>query len=123
MNAEIRYPVGEIQEECAICGEPLFGIPTDLTRSYPNLVCKQCDRNAVNEDGDPSKTGAAYREMVKTESEDPESVTVPTDSGENPVFIDGHKCWRRYKFGGFMTRLDQFDCESIREFEQKHRTD
>jgi hypothetical protein len=121
MSSKILYPVDEIQEECAICGGPLYGIPRDLTRTYPNLVCEECDQKAVNEDGSTPKWGAEYREALKKKSDNPESVTVPTDSGENPVFIEGRKCWRRYKFGGFITRLDQYDCDSISEFKKKHR--
>lgn len=121
MNSEILFPVDEIQEECAICGGPLLGIPRDLTRTYPNIVCEECDQKAVNEDGNPPKWGAEYREALKKESDDPESVTVPTDAGQNPVFINDKKCWRRYKFGGFITQFDQFDCDNISEFKIKHR--
>lgn len=120
MTEEVSYPVGEEQEVCAICGEALYGIPLPLTKTYVNVVCKACERRAVTADGEEPKQGAAYREKVKAESEDPESVDVPSDAGENPVFIDGRKCWRRYKFGGYITRVDEFDCDDIWEFREKH---
>jgi hypothetical protein len=120
MSEEILYPAGEEQKECAICGNDLY---QPLSSTYPNLVCEECDQKAVNEDGENPVYGHAYREKLKSESDDPESVNVPSDAGENPVFIDGHKCWRRYKFGGYITRLDQFDCDTLREFVARHRTD
>ncbi len=36
--------------------------------------------------------------------------------GDNPVFIDGHKCWRRYKFGGWVTFRDFWDNSDIGDF-------
>ncbi|MFC7164754.1 hypothetical protein [Halospeciosus flavus] len=120
MNENARYPQGEEQEVCAICNKPLYGIALPLTANYVNVVCKECERRAVNEDGEEPKHGAAYREKLKAESDDPESVNVSSDDGENPVFIDGYKCWRRYKFGGYITRLDEFDCDDIWEFREKH---
>lgn len=121
MSSEIEYPVGEIQEECAVCGGALELMMRDMTSSYPNLVCWECDLQAVNTWGEEPKVGAAYREKMKAESENPESVSVPSDSGENPVFIDDVKCWRRYHLGGHVTQVDEFDCEDIIEFNKKHQ--
>lgn len=117
MAEEILYPVGEEQTECAICGGPLY-IP--LNETYPNLVCDLCDRRAVTADGEEPKTGKAYEEAMREKYGD-DDVRVRPHSGDNPVFIDGQKCWRRYRHGGHVTRLDQFDCDDIFEFRDKHR--
>lgn len=82
--------------ECAICGN-------DRTVPDTDFVCKQCDQRAVNEDGDRPWHG-------HPPGEEPEPqdgiIQMGPDIGENPVFIDGQKCWRRYRFGGWLTKLD-----------------
>jgi hypothetical protein len=40
---------------------------------------------------------------------------------DNPVYVAGVKCWRRYWMGGWVTRRDAFDCDSIEEFHDLHR--
>jgi hypothetical protein len=88
---------------CSICGDDLtrsFG--EDLVRNYPNLVCRQCNQRAVREDGKGPRHDSG------------------ADWGDNPVFVDGIKCWRRYKFGGFVTMRDMHDCATIKEFYERH---
>jgi hypothetical protein len=42
------------------------------------------------------------------------------DTGINPGFIDGQKAWRRYRFGGWVTMVDEHDCDSLEEFYEAH---
>ena len=70
--------------------------------AYPNLVCPDCQENAVNADGD-SPVHLSW-----------------DDDGDNPVFLDGVKCWRRYKFGGYITMRDVHDFPTLSEFYRYH---
>ena len=83
-----------VKAHCAICNLPL----TDFFSDYPNPVCDECDQRAVNVDGEKPKFYSMW------------------DDGDNPVFIDGRKCWRRYRFGGYVTMLDKHDSQDILEF-------
>ena len=42
------------------------------------------------------------------------------DSGENPVYIDGLRCWRRYRFGGYVTMRDASGATTLGEFYARH---
>lgn len=121
MSDAVNYPVGEQQDACALCNGPLEQVVTPLTDTYPNLVCWECEQQAVNMDGEEPKRGVEYREMLQKENSD--NVNHPSDKGENPVFIDGQKCWRRYRFGGYITQYDQFDCDTHSEFHKTHFPD
>jgi len=99
----VTYPPGEEQHECALCEEPFESYDLDFAAGYANLVCEQCDERAVTEDGEEPTVG-------------------PHDGqGDNPAYIDGTKCWRRIRFGGHITRMDEYDCDTLEEFQQKHR--
>lgn len=97
----VTHPAGEPQSECALCGRSFESYDPEFAASYVNLVCERCDAKAVNRDGDPPAEDGAV--------------------GENPVFIDGHTCWRLYREDGHVTRLDEFDCDSEDEFRERHR--
>lgn len=82
---------------CALCGDDT-GVDLAWAAAYPGLVCTACEARAVNADGEPP----AHR--------------LTEDDGDNPVFIDERKCWRKYREGGYVTMLDRFDCESLEAY-------
>lgn len=104
---------------CAICGTPADEAAS-LPIGYSNPVCQRCDEVAISADGTDPWTG--YRPGQWPDTEDG-VIHSPPDTGENPVYIAGVKCWRRYRFGGWVTRRDAYDCESLEEFQYYHRVD
>jgi len=92
--------------KCSICGSALKDV--EFARNYPGFVCRRCDARAVNELGKPARHVSQYPETIRQQREYLEKQGAfldPGDGGDNPVFIDGHKCVRRYKFGGWVTML------------------
>lgn len=98
---------------CAVCGslheDPAFA------SSYVTMVCGECEARAVNSWGNRPVHGPA--DLV--EEDDTLVIRDWGDHGDNPVFIDGHKRWRRYKFGGFVTMRDLWDSPDISSFYDK----
>lgn len=97
--------------DCPFCGT------TVAQSAYPNRVCDACDERAVS--GDGAEPWDGWPEDADPDGDDG-TVRLPPDRGENPVFIDGEKCWRRYRFGGWVTMKDEHDCETIEEFYDAH---
>lgn len=104
---------------CAICGTPASEAE-QLPVEYSNPVCETCDALAVNDSNEEPWTGYPQGERPDTEDS---VIHLEPDHGENPVFIAGVKCWRRYRFGGWVTRRDAYDCNSLDEFRKYHRLD
>ncbi len=86
-------------QTCAICGSRLDAFHSE----YHNCVCPSCENRAVNSGGKIPEFNSFF------------------DDGDNPVLIDGMKCWRRYKFGGYVTMRDLFDSATIEEFYRKNK--
>jgi hypothetical protein len=86
---------------CRICDVPHED--QEFGENYRNyLICDVCGRRAVTANGkEPYHDGGS-------------------DDGDNPLFIDGIKVWRRYKFGGYIDLLDEHDCEEVMEYYRKH---
>jgi O-acetyl-ADP-ribose deacetylase (regulator of RNase III) len=81
---------------CAICGDH---IDEGLHDVYANPVCRDCDSRAVSEPG------------------------VPAEESDNPVFIDGIRCFRRYRHGGWVSQRDALGCDDYTEFYERHYDD
>lgn len=88
---------------------------------YKYQVCSECESQAVTEDGERPQHGNEYlgRETLIEKTEDLIKIRGTPDVGDNPVFIDGEKCWRMYKFGGYITLWDPYNCDSISEYYEK----
>lgn len=100
---------------CAICQQPL----PERELRYPREVCRECDRRALNTKGRKARHISQYPEnrAAQAKAKAVEFIDFG-DDGDNPVFVDGLKCWRRYKFGGWVTMRD-FDSGTLREFLEK----
>ncbi len=104
---------------CAICGIPASDA-VSLPGGYANPVCDACDQLATNAAGEVPWEGWPPGEEPEPSTD---AIRLAPDHGENPVYIMGAKCWRRYRFGGWITRRDAFDCDTLEEFREKHRHD
>lgn len=94
---------------CAVCGGSL-GELAGLENSYPGLVCRACDERALDERGRP---WIEARPVIPMR---PGTIPAYDIEEPNPVFVDGVRCWRRYRFGGFLTMRDPAESRTIEEF-------
>lgn len=74
---------------CSICGDSL---DHSLFITYANPVCDDFDSRAVSES------------------------RVPARQRDNPVFIDGIRCFRRYMMGGWLSQRDALGNDDYDEF-------
>ena len=81
---------------CAICGDSIDDGPLS---TYANPVCRDCDTRAVSEPG------------------------VPAEKEDNPVYVDGIRCFRRYRHGGLVSQRDALGCDDYTEFYERHYDD
>ena len=94
---------------CPICEEDLGkDYDGEFAINYPGLVCRACDGRSLNGEDQPARA-----EGIGTYGED----------GDNPIFIDSVKCWRRYRFGGWVTMMDPYDCETLEQFYEHQNSD
>ncbi len=101
---------------CSICGSQLSN--EDFALNYPNFVCDECNSTAVNAEGETPWHG--WPPDKEPESK-PGEIQMAPDHGENPIYINGIKCWRRYRFGGHIAFRDTFDCDTLGEFYDRHQ--
>jgi len=86
---------------CLICGVML---PEGLG-DYRRAICERCDERSLSSADETPLTASAE------------------DAGNNPVFVDGQKCWRPYCFGGWVTMRDPWSCESLEELYKRQGKD
>lgn len=88
-----------MQVKCSFCSEEMDD--PDFAKNYPNIICRECEEPVVNSNGETPHFDSMG------------------DFDDNPVYINGAKCWRRYKFGGFITMRDDLNCDNLDEFYDK----
>ncbi len=115
----VSYPAGLAQTECAVCGEPFEQYDPLFAAGYANLVCESCDGRAVGAEGTRPEHGGDRNQVAGDDG--PVHISTGVDTGDNPVSVDGVRCWRRYRFGGWITRRDEHNCDSLAAFQYTHR--
>lgn len=89
------------------------GLPTIVGMLCP--ICKQKDTGEDHGYGAQMVCGTCDRRALNSKSQEPYTNS-SYDEGDNPVFVDGRKCWRRYRFGGWITFLDEWDSPTLDAF-------
>jgi hypothetical protein len=106
-----------VKNSCSICGRKFEN--TSLPAYFPYYVCPECDERAVLSDGQ-SAADWFRKKTQDLRQKDPfgyKDILSSSDTGPNPVFIDGHKCWRRYRMGSWVTMKDAYNSRNLEEFE------
>jgi hypothetical protein len=106
-----------IKYRCSICDKKISN--SNLPAYFPNYVCSDCDKRAVLKDGRLASKLQSQR-IENLRSADPfgyKDTLLSSDTGPNPVYIDGQKCWRRYRLGSWITMKDIYNSWSLEEFE------
>lgn len=81
------------QPECAVCNRSLAA----PFCQYANAICPDCGIRALTREG---------LKPVRNTSQD-ETV---------PVYVDGHKCWRQWRYATYVLMRDVYDSESRVQF-------
>ena len=106
-----------IDYKCHICHKKI--IHSNLPAYFPHYVCKECDERAVLKDG-KSASEWFSKHVERLRDQDPfgyKDKLLTHNTGPNPVYIDGQKCWRRYRLGSWITMKDVYNSWSLEEFE------
>ena len=105
---------------CSICNKKI--VDSNLPAYFPHYVCQECDKLAVTQEG--QLVLQLYNQHVSNlRTESPfgyKDILFDSNTGPNPVFIKGHKCWRRYRMGSWVTMKDVYNSRTLEEFEQNN---
>lgn len=91
-----EHPSAESQLPTYACSICLVDVDNPIP--YPWVTCWRCDEAAKNNEG-------------KKATSEPNH-----DDGDNPVFINGVRCWRRYRFGVHATMRGMIAANDVGTF-------
>ena len=110
----------QVNYNCSICHKKIHD--SNLPAYFPGYVCAECDSRAMAKDGRPVSQHF-FEKRARLRHEDPfgyKDALLSSDTGPNPVFIDGKQCWRRYRLGAWITMKDNYNSRTLEEFEQNN---
>lgn len=103
-EGDTQPPLAAAAQSWSLCSICEAEVPAFVAALYPNYVCDRCAVKAVNVKGERATQSGDF------------------NIGDDPVFIDGIKCFRRHKFGGAVTMRDVYGCADRDEYDW-HATD